>query len=101
MAGIAMNEASGVHETAKNLAESLRQYIEAQYHIRDEGLVRERHALLLRPETIAQAPYVEATAVYKVGDPFDQLTIPKVAAHTLTQLSHLGLGLYPNVINLS
>ncbi len=95
MAGIAMNEASGVHETAKNLAESLRQYIEAQYHIRDEGLVRERHALLLRPETIAQAPYVEATAVYKVGDPFDQLTIPKVAAHTLTQLSHLGLGLYP------
>ncbi|QXH49055.1 DEAD/DEAH box helicase [Pseudomonas fakonensis] len=95
MGGISMNEASGVHETAKSLAESLRQYIEAQYHIRDEGLVRERHALLLRPETIVQTPYVEATAVYKVGDPFAQLAIPKIASDTLTQLSHMGLGLYP------
>lgn len=95
MGGISMKEASGVHETAKSLAESLRQYIEAQYHIRDEGLVRERHALLLRPETIVQTPYVEATAVYKVGDPFAQLAIPKIASDTLTQLSHMGLGLYP------
>lgn len=95
MGGISMNEASGVHETAKSLAESLRQYIEAQYHIRDEGLVRERHALLLRPETIVQTPYVEATAVYKVGDLFEHLAIPKIASDTLTQLSLMGLGLYP------
>ena len=90
-----MNEASGVHETAKSLADSLRQYIEAQYHIRDEGLVRERHALLLSPETIVQTPYVEATAVYKVGDPFNRLPIPKVASDMLTQLSLMDLGLYP------
>lgn len=95
MGGISMNEALGVHETAISLAESLRQYIEAQYHIRDEGLVRERHALLMRPKTIVQTPYVEATAVYKVGDPFDQLAIPQVASDTLTQLSLMGLGLYP------
>ncbi|MCU9526450.1 hypothetical protein OE325_32570, partial [Pseudomonas aeruginosa] len=90
-----MNEASGVHETAKSLADSLRQYIEAQYHIRDEGLVRERHALLLSSETIVQTPYVEATSVYKIGDPFNRLPIPKVAADMLTQLSLMGLGLYP------
>ncbi|MCA3773742.1 MAG: hypothetical protein IN818_01785, partial [Cutibacterium sp.] len=62
-----MPEAMGVHETAKGLAESLREYIEAQYHIRDEGLVRERHALLQEDMTIAQVPYVEATQVYKIG----------------------------------
>ncbi|MNO19693.1 ATP-dependent RNA helicase DbpA [compost metagenome] len=95
MGGISMNEASGVHETAKSLADSLRQYIEAQYHIRDEGLVRERHALLLSSETIVQTPYVEATSVYKIGDPFNRLPIPKVAADMLTQLSLMGLGLYP------
>ncbi|WP_046157372.1 DEAD/DEAH box helicase [Chromobacterium vaccinii] len=88
-------EAVGVHETAKSLAESLRQYIEAQYHIRDEALVRERHALLRKDATIAQTPYVEATPVYKVGDPYGSLPIPKAAADVLTQLAGMGVGLYP------
>ncbi|MDY4301590.1 Zn-binding domain-containing protein [Pseudomonas salmasensis] len=88
-------EATGVHETAKSLAESLRQYIEAQYHIRDEGLVRERHALLQSNETIAQTPYVEATQVYKTGETYDNLAIPPAAASTLSNLSAMGLGLYP------
>lgn len=88
-------DATGVHETARSLAENLRQYIEAQYHIRDEGLVRERHALLQKDTTIAQAPYVEATPVYKTGDPYDRLPIPKAAVDALTQLAGMGVGLYP------
>ncbi|KJH65674.1 DEAD/DEAH box helicase [Chromobacterium violaceum] len=88
-------EATGVHETARSLAENLRQYIEAQYHIRDEGLVRERHALLRKDTTIAQVPYVEATPVYKVGDPYGSLPIPKAAVDVLTQLAGMGIGLYP------
>ncbi|WP_040259139.1 DEAD/DEAH box helicase [Pseudomonas massiliensis] len=88
-------EATGVHETAKSLAESLRQYIEAQYHIRDEGLVRERHALLQANETIAQTPYVEATQVYKTGEAYQGLAIPPAAASALSDLSEMGLGLYP------
>ncbi|OIR00557.1 ATP-dependent RNA helicase RhlE [mine drainage metagenome] len=88
-------EATGVHETARSLAESLRQYIEAQYHIRDEGLVRERHALLRKDATVAQAPYVEATPVYKVGTPYASLPIPKAAADALTTLAGMGVGLYP------
>ena len=67
-----MAEATGVHETTKSLADSLRQYIEAQYHIRDEGLVKERKALLQENATVAQVPYVEATAVYKVGFPYSR-----------------------------
>lgn len=87
-------DATGVHETAKNLTESLRQYIEAQYHIRDEGLVRERHALLQANETIAQIPYVEATQVYKAGGTYESLPIPAAAARVLNQLSVMSLGLY-------
>ncbi|WP_440092764.1 DEAD/DEAH box helicase [Pseudomonas syringae] len=88
-------EATGVHETTKSLADSLRQYIEAQYHIRDEGLVKERKALLQAPATVAQMPYVEATAVYKIGESYNNLLIPSIASGTLTQLSRMGLGLYP------
>lgn len=95
MNSTSMAEAVGVHETAKSLTESLRQYIEAQYHIRDEGLVRERHALLQANATIAQAPYVEATQVYKTGEAYQHLAIPPAAASVLSDLSGMGLGLYP------
>ncbi|MCA7082379.1 DEAD/DEAH box helicase [Cupriavidus sp. DB3] len=88
-------EAAGVHETARSLAENLRQYIEAQYHIRDEGLIRERRALLVQAATVAQIPYVEATAVYKVGDPYESLPIPSAAIDVLTELSRMDVGLYP------
>ena len=36
----------GLHHTLYRLTESLRSYIEAQYHIRDESLIRERRLLL-------------------------------------------------------
>ncbi|WP_429051053.1 DEAD/DEAH box helicase [Aeromonas veronii] len=90
-----MAEPTGVHETAKGLSDNLRQYIEAQYHIRDEGLIRERRALLEAASTIAQVPYVESTPVYKFGKPYDVLPIPHVAANALTQLAGMGIGLYP------
>lgn len=95
MSGSKPGEAYGVHETARSLGESLRQYIEAQYHIRDEGLVRERHALLRETATVAQTPYVEATSVYKVGTSYDGLQIPRAAADALAELAALGVGLYP------
>ena len=34
-----VTERSGIHDTVKSLSENLRKYIEAQYHIRDEGLI--------------------------------------------------------------
>ncbi|MFP1961448.1 Druantia anti-phage system protein DruE [Lonsdalea quercina] len=90
-----VSERSGIHETAKSLADNLRQYIEAQYHIRDEGLIDERRALLQQAETIAQIPYIEATPVYEPGIPYSELPIPKAASNVLAQLSEMGVGLYP------
>lgn len=95
MSATKRGEAAGVHETAKSLADNLRQYIEAQYHIRDEGLIRERHALLEQDATVAQRPYVEATPVYKISDPYEKLPIPRPAIEALTALAALDVGLYP------
>lgn len=88
-------EASGVHETVKSLAKSLRQYIEAQYHIRDESLIQERHALLKQVGTIAQVPYIESTLVYKQIDSYEELPIPKPAISALTKIAELNIGLFP------
>ncbi|MGD1467581.1 DEAD/DEAH box helicase [Vibrio harveyi] len=90
-----MKGASGVHDTVANLKKSLKQYIEAQYHIRNEPLVEERNLLLEQEPTIVQSPYVEATQVYKVGNVYSALDIPKAASSALTQLADLGVGLYP------
>ena len=46
----------GVHATALRLTESLRSYIEAQYHIRNETLIRERRRLLEEPGAVSQVP---------------------------------------------
>lgn len=94
-----VTERSGIHDTVKSLSENLRKYIEAQYHIRDEGLIAERRALLQQNETIAQAPYIEATPIYEPGAPYSELPIPEAAINVLTQLSELGIGLYQRPIN--
>jgi ATP-dependent helicase YprA (DUF1998 family) len=87
----------GVHNTAAGLHLSLQQYIEAQYHIRDDSLVSERKALMQEPGVIAQEAYVEATPVYALGKPYAELEIPEVARDALTRISamHANAGLYP------
>lgn len=87
----------GVHDTVSGLHDGLRQYIEAQYHIKDEGLLAERHALLNEPGVIAQKAFVEATPVYEFGEPYDKLRIPERAKSVLTQIASVGddSGLYP------
>jgi ATP-dependent helicase YprA (DUF1998 family) len=86
---------SGVHATAAKLTESLRSYLEAQYHIRDETLIRERRLLLEEAGAVAQRPFVESTPVYELGRPYAELGLPSVVSDTLTKVSKLGVGLYP------
>jgi len=82
---------------ARGLHGSLQQYIEAQYHIKDEGIVQERNALLQQPAIIAQRAYVEATPVYLTDKGYVGLGIPKLAQMVLTDIAALGgnVGLYP------
>jgi ATP-dependent helicase YprA (DUF1998 family)/Zn finger protein HypA/HybF involved in hydrogenase expression len=89
-------ERYGVHEMVKGLHGSLQKYIEAQYHIKDEGLVQERNALLQMGGVIAQRAYVEATPVYLTNEGYRDIAIPKIAQDILTNIAAIGgnVGLY-------
>jgi len=90
------NERFGVHEMVGGLQNSLQQYIEAQYHIKDDGLVQERNALLQQPAVIAQRAYIEATPVYLAADGYRNIAMPTLAQDVLTEISGLdNVGLYP------
>lgn len=85
----------GVHATAQRLTESLRSYIEAQYHIRDESLIRERRRLLEEHGAVSQVPFVESTPVYELGETYGSLDLPPAVIQALSRLATLNVGLYP------
>lgn len=70
-------------ETADQLRESLRDYIEATYHISDEQLVFQRRQLLDTPGVIHQPAYIESTPRYRLGKPFAELALPAAAEKIL------------------
>lgn len=69
------------------LKKTFHQYLEAQYHIWDEGLIAERQKLLDQPGVTFQEPRLEATPFYATGAPYCQLSIPKPAQDILTLAS--------------
>lgn len=74
------------------LRNTLRDYIEATYHIRDPKLIEQRRALLEQPGTIGQVPYVETLPQYVVADEsFDESSwLPKGAALAFAAVSTEG-----------
>jgi ATP-dependent helicase YprA (DUF1998 family) len=95
MASGSSSQEHGVHSTVSRLTESLRSYIEAQYHIRSESLIRERRRLLESDGAVCQVPFVESTPVYELGRTYNELPIPDAAKSVLTRLAELNIGLYP------
>jgi hypothetical protein len=79
----------------EGLKKTFHQYLEAQYHIWDEGLIAERRRLLERPGVSFQEPQLEATPFYANGKPYDQLFIPRAAQEILTLASSRpNIGIY-------
>ena len=66
-----------VQNIARQMTDRLSQYIEAQYHIWDESLVRDRQRLLNEPGVIAREPYIESTPSYVAGQEYDNLRLPE------------------------
>jgi ATP-dependent helicase YprA (DUF1998 family) len=87
----------GVNQVAARIHARLQRYLEAQYHIRDTGIIEERRALLLEPGAISQRPFVEVTPSYAVSGCFDGLAVPPLIRALLTELSELkpGIGVFP------
>lgn len=85
----------GVHATSSSLTESLRSYLEAQYHIRNETAIKERRSLLEEPGAVCQVPYVESTPVYELGALYDDLTLPPAVKTALSALAKQKAGIFP------
>jgi DEAD/DEAH box helicase len=62
-----------IQQTIRELHASLKDYIEATYHISAAPLIALRQELLERPEVIFQIPYLESTPRYKLGHKFSDL----------------------------
>lgn len=79
----------------EGMKKTFHQYIEAQYHIWDEGLIEERRSLLDQTGVSFQEPRIEATPFYQSGKPYRQLSIPEPAKTILALAAdRANLGIY-------
>lgn len=81
-------------EGIRQLEGSLRDYIEAAYHISLPELIEQRRDLLDRPGVIHQVPYLESTPRYQSGERFREMEeLPEAALEIYTALSRSSDGL--------
>src|SRR5277367_1573112 len=77
-----------IQGTIKQLHGSLRDYIEATYHISSPALIAQRKELLDRAGVIYQIPYIESTPRYQSGEQFSAIKgLPPAALKAYTALS--------------
>ena len=76
-----------IGETVQGLHESLRDYIEATYHVSDPTLVARRQEILETPGVIHQRPYLESTPRYKTTIPFEDLGLDPAALEIFAAVS--------------
>jgi hypothetical protein len=77
-----------IQGTIKQLHGSLRDYIEATYHISSPALIEQRKELLDRAGVIYQIPYIESTPRYQSGERFSAIKgLPSAALKAYTSLS--------------
>jgi len=82
-----------IQQTIKQLHSSLRDYIEATYHISAPALIEQRRQLLERPGVIYQVPYLESTPRYQLGQRFAAMQgLPDAALEVYTALSNADEG---------
>lgn len=80
-----------IHGAADELRQALTEYIEAQYHISDVGLIRQRRGLLQDLGIVHQTPYLESTPRYKTGDTFAKIEgLPPAARRVFELLAQPG-----------
>lgn len=77
-----------IQETIDQLHGSLKEYIEATYHIGDAKLIGQRRELLNRIGVTHQVPYLESTPKYQAGQRFSDMSgLPSAALSIYDELS--------------
>lgn len=74
-----------VRSVFDGLSATLQQYLSASYHIWDEDLISERRRIFETPGATHQVPFLEATPVYALGLPYDELGVSTPASNLLTR----------------
>ena len=81
--------AQTILETISELHSSLRDYIEATYHISSPPLIEQRKELLDRDSVIFREPYIESTPRYQTGEAFSAIQgLPQEALEAYLALSN-------------
>lgn len=83
---------ASLEETIAQLKSRHTQFIEANYHLHDNGLLEERRKIIEK-ETRTEA-WIESTPVYVPGKQFSWMDIPKQVVEILDDLSKLSVGVY-------
>src|SRR3546814_9282267 len=82
-----------IQQTIDQLHGSLKEYIEATYHIGDAKLIEQRRTLFERVGQTHQIPYLESTPKYLTGKKFADIAgLPAGAATIYSALSTPGGG---------
>ena len=76
-----------IGETVQQLQDSLRDYIEATYHVSDSTLVAQRQQILQTPGVIHQQPYLESTPRYRPGSAFADLGLDAATLEVFSAVS--------------
>ena len=76
-----------IGETAQQLHNALRDYLEATYHVSHPTLVDQRRQILQEPGVIHQHPYLESTPRYKPGTAFRDLGLNAAALDAFVAVS--------------
>lgn len=84
---------ASVHEAIKTLALRHMQYIEANYHLRNSSLIKERRRMMEEGVVVTQ-PWVEATPIYVSEKQFKDIGLPNPVNSVLIKFHQLGLGLF-------
>jgi len=79
-----------IGQTIQQLHVSLRDYIEATYHVSDLKLIAARHELLDQTGVISQQPYIESTPRYQTGSNFRKLGLEPQILDVFNVLSTKG-----------
>ena len=79
--------AATIGETVQQLQDSLRDYIEATYHVSHPSLVVQRQQILQTPGVIHQQPYLESTPRYRSGSPFADLGLDAATLEVFSVVS--------------
>jgi ATP-dependent helicase YprA (DUF1998 family) len=80
-----------IQDTIDHLHASLKEYIEATYHIGDPALIGQRRRLLERAGVTHQIPYLESTPKYQAGKRFAEMSgLPPAALAIYNTLAKSG-----------